>query len=123
MKNIRNRNTDIGELNVALGTEFDTAYWKFLFARIGYNEIVFDAEKGTVTYPEFVPLEDMIRDVLENLDREQTVTCVVCRGIFDLNEEEGIFGDPERLDRFLCRRCSEATSARDFYFKYLTGRG
>ncbi|MBN2492075.1 MAG: hypothetical protein JXQ29_14605 [Planctomycetes bacterium] len=123
MKNIRNRVTDLGELNVALGTAFDTAAWKFLLDRIAYDEIVFDATQGTVTYPEFVPLEDMIRDVLAQLDWKQTVACVVCRGLFDLNEEDGIFGDPEKLERFLCRRCSEETSARDFYYKYLTGRG
>lgn len=119
MKNIQNRTTDIGELNVALGKEFDTPFWSLIFSKIGYNEIVFDAEEGTVTYPDFIPIEDMIRDVLDRLDEEQTIACEVCRQVFDINEEDGIFGDPQRLKRFLCRRCSEVTSARDFYYRYL----
>jgi len=119
MKHIQNRTTDIGELNVALGKEFDTQFWTLVFSRIGYKEIVFDAEKGTVTYPDFIPIEDMIRDVLDGLDEEQIIACEVCRQVFDINEEDGIFGDPDQLKRFLCRRCSEETSARDFYYRYL----
>lgn len=119
MKNIDNATRNIGELNVALNTTFDTRYWCFIFKKIGYNEVLFDADKGTVTYPEFIPLEDMIRDVLEELDRDQTLVCIACDQVFDMNEEEGIFGDLENLDRFLCRNCSEGISAREFYFKYL----
>ena len=123
MKNIHTLTKDIGELNVALDTHFDTPFWSFIFSKIGYNEITFNAEEGTVTYPEFIPLEDMVRDVLDRVDQEQTIVCAACRCVFDLNEEDGIFGDPEKLARFLCRRCSEEISARDFYYKYLTGRG
>jgi hypothetical protein len=123
MKHIRNCTRDIGELNVALHTTFDTSYWQLVFSRISYDEVVFDAEKGTVTYPEFIPLEDMIRDVAQALEQEQTATCVACRRLFLLNEEDGIFGDPENLSQFLCKACSETISAREFYYKYLRGRG
>ena len=119
MKNVRNLTRDIGELNVDLEVTFNTAYWTLLFARVGYAEIVFDADRGVVTYPEFVPLDDLLRDVIHKLDQDQITACEECRGLFDICEEDGIFGDPEKLERFLCHRCSETTSARDFYYKHL----
>lgn len=123
MKNVHNRTRNLGELNLDLGVTFNTDYWAFIFARVGYPEIVFDAASAVVTYPEFVPLEDLLRDVIRGLDRDQVVACEECRGLFDIGEEDGIFGDPEKLEGFLCRRCSETTSARDFYYKHLrTGR-
>lgn len=123
MKNVRNQTTNVAELNVALGRSFDLDYWQFVFEKIGYSEITFDRQSGDVTYPEFVPMRELVESVLDDLDRIPTASCEVCRGRFDLNENQGIFGDPERLKKFVCQACSETLSAREFYFTYLTGRG
>ncbi len=123
MKNVRNITKNVAELNVALRRSYDLGYWSFIFDKVGYKEIVFDQSTGEVSYPEFVPLEELVENLLEGLDAIPTATCAVCRAHFDLNEEEGIFGDPERLEKFICRQCSETLSAREFYFKYLSGRG
>ncbi len=122
MREIGSKTTTIGELNVALDRTFDTGYWTFLFARIAYPEIVFNPATGDVTYPEFVPLEDLVRDAVDGLGASEIVTCAVCRRYFALDEEDGIFGDPVRLERFICRACSESLSARDYYRNYLNVR-
>ena len=95
--------------------------WPFLGRRLAGREIRHDAEKGTLTYPDYVPVDQMVADLLEAMadGRIEIRTCASCGEIRDINEEDGIFGDQENLERFVCGDCADRMSAREFYEKHL----
>ena len=43
-----------------------------------------------------------------------------CGEYQDVNETDGIFGDPAELEEFICLPCAESMTAREFYEKHLT---
>ena len=65
--------------------------------------------------PDRVPVMEMAIDwkIVRGLD---------CSGYFDLNRSEGIFGDPEELEQFICMPCAETMSAREYYETFVETR-
>ncbi len=121
MKNVKNIHWEISEANQRLQQDFDVAWWAFLIAALDYKEISFDAVKQEIVFPEYIPIKNLLADLLEQI-RQETIAarqCGVCRQYFDINKNDGIFGDEENLERFICRHCAQSLSAWDFYQHHL----
>jgi len=121
MKQIRTAHIDVLEADRLAGRQLGRGLWALVLGKLHNSEIRMDPQTGVIHYPEFIPFEELVRDVLRRIDAGEITprTCRSCRGTFDVNEEEGIFGDLDALENFLCRPCSETVTAREFYEKYL----
>jgi hypothetical protein len=119
MPNLPIKKLSIEEANHSLQVDFDQNYWKFLVKQINYREIHF--EQGAIVFPPFIPFEEVVKEILQEIkDGEiETACCQVCQSYFNINQEDGIFGDPQNLDRFICKDCSLKISAREFYENHL----
>jgi hypothetical protein len=121
VKNIRNVTVRLKDLADNLGFEVSDTLWPFIAARLAGGEVRLDAESQALTYPDYIPVDQMVRDVLDAMSdgRIEARACAACAEVVDMNKEEGIFGDPESLERFICSRCADTMSAREFYEKHL----
>lgn len=109
----------IAEANGLVGRKFDKAFWLFVLQQIDYEELFFDTQKEEIVCPGFIPFADLATEVIHDLDPATVHRCQICAGVFDINEEDGIFGDPTNLKHFICQTCSEAMSAKTFFNKHL----
>ena len=109
----------IAEANVLVGRNFDKEFWQFILQQINYDEIFLDTQKEEIACPGFIPFADLAIELIDDLDSSAIHRCQICAKVFDINKEDGIFGDPENLDHFICQSCSETLSAKSFYNKYL----
>lgn len=109
----------IAEANALIAKEFDKELWRLIVGRMDYEEIIFDRENEEIVAPDFIPFADLAMEVIAEMDPASIHRCQVCSQIFDINKEDGIFGDPTNLDHFLCQSCSESMSAKTFFNKHL----
>lgn len=107
------------EVNTLVGKSYDLPFWLFLIQRIDYNEILFDPEDQSIVCPSYIPFKDLAKEIINDLDFSSIQRCQICSQVFDINQAEGIFGDPTNLKRFICTPCSETLSAKVFYDSYL----
>jgi hypothetical protein len=121
VRNIRTVTVRLQDLADELGFEVSDSLWPFVADRIAGGEVRLDVARQTLSYPEYVPVDQMVADVLEAMSdgRIEARACAVCAEVVDLNRDDGIFGDPENLERFVCSRCADTLSAREFYEKHL----
>ena len=121
MKNLRNVTVKLTDLADNLGYEVSDAFWPFIARRIAGGEIRLDEVRGTLTYPEYIPVDQMVEDVLEAMSdgRIEARPCSACGEVKDINKEDGIFGDPANLERFVCGLCADQLSAREFHDRFL----
>ena len=93
----------------------------FIVQNINYPEIRCDTNSDQITCPGFIPFRDLALEVVSDLERkvDDVKDCRVCKQYFDINKEGGIFGDPDKLENFICQDCSTKISAREFYEKYM----
>ncbi|MEQ8768561.1 MAG: hypothetical protein RL885_31940 [Planctomycetota bacterium] len=119
MKRIQDRVESFADLGKRFDREPTRGFWQFVFLRLRIKEVQI-GEDG-VRYPEYMPLDDVIREVLRSIEDEEILlrACARCGDYHDINEAEGIFGNFEALERFLCRDCAEEMSAWEFYNDYL----
>ncbi len=119
MSKLQIKELSIEEANQSLKVDFDQNYWEFLIKQINYHEIRF--EKGKIVFPPYIPFGEVVKEILQEIKagNVETASCRVCQKYFNINQEDGIFGDPQNLDRFICKACSVALSAREFYEKHL----
>lgn len=109
----------IAEANMLIGRDFDKEFWLFLLGQIDYDEVCFDSQNEEIVCPGFIPFADLVIEVNNDLDPSAIHRCQICERVFDINKEDGIFGDPGNLDHFICKSCSEAMSAKTFFNKHL----
>ncbi len=111
----------LNEANLLVKKNFKSNYWVFIIKNMNYPEIKYDHGSEQISCPDFIPFRDLALEVISDLERKQDDVrkCQVCGQYFDVNMEEGIFGDPDNLDRFICSACSRKISAREFYEKYM----
>lgn len=109
------------ELGTRLGASIDRARLVFLIRRLAYPEVRVQSEGEAVSFPGFVPLADLLAEVLADIDRGAVAVqrCRVCTQDFDIDTEEGVFGDYNELTRFICRGCAESLSAWAFCQQHL----
>jgi hypothetical protein len=122
MKNSQQFNTySLDEANTFVKRDFSANYWIFVIQNMNYPEIKCDQKTGEITCPGFIPFKDLALEVIIDLERNKNNVkeCQVCNHYFDINKGDGIFGDPDNLERFICNGCSHKISANEFYEKYL----
>jgi hypothetical protein len=122
MKNSQQFNTySLDEANLLVKRDFNANYWVFIIQNMNYPEIKYYPDSGQITCPGFIPFKDLALEVISDLElnKNNVKECQVCKMYFDINSGDGIFGDPDNLERFICNRCSHKLSANEFYEKYL----
>ena len=121
MKNIRNVTIKLTDLADRLGFEVSAALWPFIARRIAGGEVRLDEERWTLSYPEYIPVDQMVEDVLEAMadGRIEARSCASCSEFHDINKDDGIFGDQRNLEGYVCGLCADRMSAREFYDKHL----
>jgi len=109
------------EANIQVKRDFAANYWIFIIQSLNYPEITYDKNSDQITCPGFIPFRELALEVIDDLQQKRgdIKECEICHGYFDINSEEGIFGDPGRLEKFICNGCSCKISGRDFYDKFL----
>jgi len=121
MKNINTVHWNIDEANKQLERNLEEEYWKFLIKQINYHEISFDDKKKEIVFASYVPIKDVVAEVLNEIEEGfvEVSGCCLCKKYFNINNEDGIFGDPGNLKHFICNKCSKNISAKDFYENHL----
>ncbi len=111
----------LAELNQLLNKQFSKEYWQFLVQQMNYSEIRFDPDIDQIVCPTFIPFQDLVVEVLNELNKRKSEIkpCLVCDQFFDINKEDGIFGDTRELENFICNGCANKISAKSFYERYL----
>ena len=109
------------EANNLIKKDFSANFWVFIIQNMNYPEIKFDQKSEQITCPGFIPFRDLALEIIHDLDhkKDDVKECQVCRMYFDINNDEGIFGDPDNFKNFICDDCSSKITAKDFYEKYM----
>ena len=122
MKNSQQFNTySLDDANTLVKRDFSANYWLFVIQNMNYPEVKYDTDQSQITCPGFIPFKDLALEVISDLERnkDNVKECQVCNMYFDINSGDGIFGDPDNLERYICSGCSEKISAKEFYEKYM----
>jgi len=109
------------EANTLVADDFNVNYWIFIVKSMNYQEIQFDSKKQQISCPDFIPFKDLAVEVINDLkkNRIDIKVCESCKSYFNINDEDGIFGNPDTFERFICKICSEKMSAKAFYEKHM----
>jgi hypothetical protein len=121
MRNVGDITVPVSELGPRLGYEVEPKVWPLVLSRIAGGPVVWDRARGTLTYPEYVPIDRMIADVLDQIadGRITPLLCEACGEIVDMGADDGIFGDVENLEGYVCGTCADTLTARRFYEVHL----
>lgn len=122
LKHLKENTWTIEQANQHVKQDFDKKYWQFLIRLINYKEVKWDAKNHSIIFAEYIPLKTLIEEVLERILTEEEFMveqCQECHHYFDVNNDEGIFGDTEALAHFICKKCAHSLTAWQFYHKHL----
>lgn len=121
MKAINTTVWTVLEANQRLKTDYSSAYWAFLIRMLNCQEVKFDVTEGKISFSNYIPLTELLNEVGKQIQDSTIVPqiCRVCSEYFDINREDGIFGNPANLEGFICKTCAEKLSALDFYMHHL----
>ena len=108
----------IAEANQLIKRNFDKEFWIFILKMTDYPEIYFDTQEEKIVCPGFIPFANLATEVIDDLDMETVRHCQICEKVFDINKEDGIFGNLANLEHFICQTCAEAMSAKTFFDKH-----
>lgn len=122
MKRVGSERLSLEAARQALGTHIDPAWLRFAVRHLAYPEVSADAD-GTVTYPGYVPVPALLAEVAAATASGALTlrTCGECGECFDIDKADGIFGDYDALERFVCRSCAESVTAWDFWQRHVVG--
>lgn len=117
MKEIKRIKWSLDEANDYFKLNLDKRYWEFIVQQLNYKEISYNPKLNALFFPSYIPVKDIIGEILKEIDKGSisVIKCQICEYYFDINKEEGIFGDPQNMERFICSPCSQNLSAKDFY--------
>ena len=118
-KHIKTTCWTLEEANEFLQQSLSAEYWAFLVVQLNYKEVTF--EDNQIIFAEYLPMKALITEILQRISKGEiaVVQCEMCRKFFDMNKQEGIFGDSVHLKRFICYQCAHQLSAWEFYQQYL----
>ena len=68
-----------------------------------------------------MPFAQLAKDFIEGVDQglHDLRRCLKCDGTFDLGKDEGIFARPSDMEGFVCAKCAESMTAREFHDKFM----
>ncbi|MBF0195927.1 MAG: hypothetical protein HQL71_15315 [Magnetococcales bacterium] len=109
------------EANLLTQRDFNASYWIFIIQNMNYPEITYDIDNEIISCPGFIPFRELAVEVINDLESRKSdiKDCKVCTLYFDINTEDGIFGDPTKMDIFICKTCAKKITAKDFYESFL----
>ncbi len=118
MKSIRDHTLTVEQARASLGDHVDAAWLRFAVRHLAYTEV--DVDGDAIRYPGYVPLADLLTELQASITRGEVVTrrCQECAECFDLDKTEGIFGDYDNLEGFICAPCAGKLSAWDFWQRH-----
>ena len=109
------------EANKLTQKDYSVNYWLFIIQHMNYPEITYDLDTDLISCPGFIPFRELAVEVINDLENRNSdiKNCKVCTMFFDINKEDGIFGDHTKMDNFICNPCSKKISAKEFYESFL----
>ena len=119
MRDLQNTTWTVAEVNGHLKENFDGYYWEFLVRSINCKDVNWQEKAQIIEFSEFIPLKTLLVEQLEKISKESVEQCQECSRYFDIDQEDGIFGDTENLRHFICSKCAHSLSAWDFYQNHL----
>ncbi|MCU0725676.1 MAG: hypothetical protein MUE73_07800 [Planctomycetes bacterium] len=121
MRQIRSEKLTVAEANQLLRVEMEPGFWAALVRIVNYPELTYDAAGKTIAFPSYVPFEQLAREFLQGVEHglHDLRRCLRCKGTFEVGRDDGIFAKPAEMEDFLCLRCAESITAREFYEKYM----
>ena len=121
MRNIKDEVLTIAQANDELGVEMEPSFWETLVSMLSYPDVTYDAASQTIRYPSFVPFKQLASEWIEGIEQGiyDVRQCVRCAGYFDMGKADGIFTEPVETEGFLCGRCADSITAREYFEKYL----
>ena len=121
LKHLQQDSWTIEQANQQIQQKYDEQYWQFLIKIINIKEVIWNADYKKIDFAEYIPLKTLINEVLERLPTDEFMVqkCQVCQHYFNVNKEEGIFGDSDNLELFICQPCAQSLTAWDFYQNHL----
>jgi len=121
LKHLKESSWTIEQANQQIKQEYDEQYWQFLVRLINIKEVNWNANSKTIVFAEYIPLKTLFNEVLERIPTEEFIVekCYVCQHYFNVNKDDGIFGDTEKLTHFICKKCAHSLTAWEFYQNHL----
>ncbi len=121
MQHIQQETLTIAEANKNHSVELDSAMWAFIVKAINYRELTFDAEAELIHIDGYVPFKELAKEWINGIaDGSFDVRkCEVCTAYFDINKEDGIYGNPESFEEYICMPCAEKMTAREYYQRFI----
>lgn len=121
MRQIADSLWTVADARAAIGPEIDASWLRFAVRKLEYPELSVDGE--AIRHPGYVPVPALALELANSVRRGELDLrrCRVCHEIFDVNVDEGIFGDMGALERFVCRGCAETTTAWTFWQEHVEG--
>ena len=102
LKHLKQSSWTIEQANQQVKQEYDKQYWQFLVRLINIKEVKWNVNNNTIDFAEYIPLKTLINEVLERIPTEEFMVekCHLCEYYFNVNKDDGIFGDTEKLTHF-----------------------
>lgn len=122
IKHLKESSWTIEQANQQVKQNFDEKYWQFLIRLINCKEVNWNENDNTINFAEYIPLKTLCNEILERILTEKEFMieqCQECHHYFNVNNENGIFGDTENLTHFICKKCAQSLTAWTFYQKHL----
>ncbi|MCP3852985.1 MAG: hypothetical protein GY694_22570 [Gammaproteobacteria bacterium] len=121
-KHLEESSWTVDEANEQIKMEYDGHYWQFLVRLINIKEVKWNANNESIDFAEYIPLKTLLNEVLDRIasDEFNVEECQVCQHYFNINDDEGIFGDTENLAHFICKKCAQSITAWEFYQNHLS---
>ncbi len=122
MRQIRTEKLPGAEANRLLKVAMEPGFWESLVRLIAYPELRYDPATQTLSFPSYVPFEQLARDWIEGIEQglNDVRQCQHCRHYFDVGRDPGIYAEPKEARGFVCMKCAESMTAREFYEKYMS---
>lgn len=121
MKNVRQESLSITAANHALNVDLDAGMWEFIVRMINYPELQFDSATDSICFVSYVPFKALAKEWIAGINSGiyDVRSCELCADYFDVNKTDGIYGNPDDLEEFICFPCAERMTAREYYERFV----
>jgi hypothetical protein len=121
IKHIEDNSWSVEEANKQINQDFDPYYWQFLIRLINIDEVTWNNKSHTIEFSDYIPLRSLLQELLVRIPTDEFLVkqCHICQHYFNVNNDDGIFGDSDNLSHFICKSCAHSLNAWDFYQDHL----
>lgn len=121
MKNVRQESLSVTKANQALNVDLEASMWEFIVSMINYPELEFDSATDSICFIGYVPFKALAKELIAGINdgTYDVRNCACCAGYFDVNKTDGIYGNPQDFEEFICFPCAERMTAREYYERFI----